>query len=194
MSCYYPCLNPKAFGPFGPCPPPWIYGPPCPPSYCCDKKDDCCDKLEPGSIALNETLKYITNPTNTDILIDWNHLLQYNTFVINLENETDVLVTYNLYLGADSQHEPDFIKNYKKKNCIDCLGHGYITNQIYLKLVGYITVNVYKNNDMTSPIEFSITNDFYKLTPHPLENDLTSHYHIFSVINDSLMPSRQIIY
>jgi len=201
MSCYYPCLNPKAFGPFGPCPPPWIY---CPPSPCCDKKDDCCDKFEPGSIALNETLliKQSTNATQVpvDVNISWNELLHYNTFLVNLtntivpeEDEAQTQVEFDLYIGGNSSEESDFIKNYKKKNCISCLGHGYITNQIIVKLIGNVEVNVYKNSDSVTP-SFSIINDFYKLTPTSTETDLTSHYHIFSIINDSLMPSRDITY
>jgi len=198
MSCYYPCVNPKAFGPFGPCPPPWIYCPPCPPGPCCDKKDDCCDKYEPGSIALNETLLQKTADNGTEeVYITWNELLHYNTILVDLTNTIvpdegqQTQVEFDLYIGGNSAEESDFIKNYKKKNCIDCLGHGYITNQIILKLIGNIEVNVYKNSDSGAE-SFSIINDFYKLST--TETDLTSHYHIFSIINDSLMPSRDITY
>lgn len=188
MSCFYPIPGPRTFGPFGPCPPPWIY--PC--NLACPAPcDEPCDKLEPGSISMNDRL-YTVNatPASTTINIGWSKLLDYNTIVITLNgNQDTTLVTYTINIGGIASEESKYIKCYKEKNCVKHLGSSYLATEIIIKMVGNVKANVYQYQAGTA---FTlVSNDFYDATS-TTSPSLKTHHHFYFIIEDGCIPTTKL--
>lgn len=138
----------------------------------------CPIKYTPNSISLNDQFKKYTVQSPGNLVIGWEHLLKYNTIVVEIVGN-DVLSSFNLYLGGLETQKDQFIKCYKETNCVKSIPSDYIYAEIIVKLVGNVDVDVFKYTNDTIPL-LECSNQFYEIADVvPVPADLKYHFHVF---------------
>jgi hypothetical protein len=140
-----------------------------------------CHKAFPISSKKRNNLKKYTiqNGQNT-LYIPWEDLLHYNKFIIDVFPNTNGNTNKRIYLSGYENQKNDFIKIFNDQNCVKIIPPCYIYAEFIIKLIGNVTVDVYKfSNSQTIETQ---TNDFYRVDPDSTET-MTYHFHKFFTLS-----------